>query len=204
MRSSTPNVDVHNAHCRALADEQNARIEAFTARIPSIVAEDRVYAENGQSVLGSGKLPEPSVMNKLAETADEIYGKVPLLMGSNCMRLHSYPSNAISFFSSGEDDPLGALLEFMVHATPSQHLADSIIRSPSHFLDKMSVTMTPHLANQDAPASGAFEVEGVPDTTDKVRGRMAWIQVPKEGNSGEMGLELVWKVCCIPDSDWSQ
>lgn len=192
MQSSTPNVNVHSEHCRKLVAETNARTEAFIARHRSLLdSADR------QFVLSNDKLSNSSLVDKLAEATDEIFGKVPHLMGSNCQRLHTYPSNAISVFSGGEDDPLGALLEFMVHATPSQHLADSIIQSPSHFLDKMSLTMTPHLTNHEAPAGGAFEVEGVPDATDKVRGRMAWIQIPKEGDSGEMGLELVWKVCAF-------
>lgn len=82
----------------------------------------------------------------------------------------------------------------MIHATPSSDLAQSIVESPQEYLDNMSFSMAHHLMNKDASIGQAIEVDGVPDATDKVRGRLAWVQVPKEGSNGETELELVWKV----------
>ena len=116
-------------------------------------------------------------------------GELPLLFSWNCGRLRKDSGIAPQ---SEYENPLTALLEFMVHATPSADLASTIHSSPREYLDKMSLTMAHHLHNVDAPASVTFEVSGVPDAIDKVRGRLAWMQVPK-ADGGEMGLELVWK-----------
>ena len=175
MRASSRNADVHKEYCSKLSYQFHSTQEAWSNYAEKLFS-------SGQTVI-----------------AEDMHRKTPLaklasLYAWNCETLHSDPNDNVSL-TGAEDEPLRALLEFMIHATPSAGLADSITRSPETFLKDMSITLTPHLINEGAPVSGAFEVDGVPDATDKVRGRMAWMQVPKDSNSRETGLELVWKVC---------
>ena len=151
------------------------------------------YSSGEQVTMGN--TPPQEYVEKASELARETLGSIPRLLGWNCLRLVAYSAESRAMASEYAETPQAALLAFMMHATPNEGLATSIYMSPSKHLDNMSLTFTPHLINEDTPASTAFEVHGVPDTTDKVKGRMAWVQVPKEGGNGEMGLELVWKVC---------
>ena len=191
MFTATPNVDVHDAHCRALLDELNARRESVQERLAALQAESGAAA-SGQTTMGNAVSDD--LRAEVVKLGWQSMGHVPRLADWNCRRLASMSTDSVDAASEYNEDPLAALLAFITHATPDEGLAQSISVAPSEYLESMSLTFAHHLTNENAPASAVFEVEGAPDTTDKVKGRMAWVQVPKEGGNGEMGLELVWKV----------
>ncbi|EKM51165.1 uncharacterized protein PHACADRAFT_263166 [Phanerochaete carnosa HHB-10118-sp] len=186
---------VQDKLCANLGTEYNSRWSQLRQRIESL----HPTRPDGQDPLTLAA-SDPAERQRLDSLATEILGQVPQLFSSNCDRLRHASSSAITP-QSEEENPLSALLAFMLHATPSSELASAIHSSPRKYLDGMMLTMAHHLHNTDAPASPAFEIDGVPDATDKVRGRLAWMQVPK-ADGGEMSLELVWKFDVPMADNW--
>jgi extracellular elastinolytic metalloproteinase len=100
-----------------------------------------------------------------------------------------------SKFASDFDDGMDlrpALLQFMVAATPSDDVVNSILGNFDSHVAKMMVTPTSHFASQGSPD---FLVNSVPDAINPVKAKLAYVQAPDvEGN---MHLVLVWKVCLV-------
>lgn len=145
----------------------------------------------GQTVLGS---EARSVASKA------VLGSLPHLYASNCEHVDApyYMAEQHSSFNSASNpgtEPLSAVLQFMVAATPNDGLSTAIMNDPTPFLDKMSLHMHHNLHSESgAPGGATLEIENVPGTIDKVKGRLAWVQVPND--QGKTNLELVWKVRC--------
>lgn len=126
-----------------------------------------------------------------------VLGPLPHLYASNCEHVDApyYMAQQHSSFNSESNpgaEPLSAVLQFMVAATPDDALSTSIMNDPTPFLDKMSLHMHHNLHSESGAGGANLEIEGVPGTIDKVKGRLAWVQVPN--NKGKTSLELVWKV----------
>ena len=176
-----------------MVKEYSERSDLLQERLDELASSEGIAASAmGQTTMGH-ELPQ-SFLDKASGLAKETVGHVARLVDWNCRRLATLSTDNLIAATEHDDDPLTALLAFVTHATPDEQLAQSISASPREFLENMSLTFAHHLTSEHAPASHVFEVDGVPDTTDKVKGRLAWMQVPKEGGNGEMGLELVWKV----------
>lgn len=115
-----------------------------------------------------GYRPCSACTEQVYAIATEMLGYLLLLSNQNCGRLRKESGIAPQ---SKDERPLAALLEPMFHAPLSATPASAICSSPHEHLDKMSLTMAHRLLNVDAPASTAFEVNCVPDATNKLRGR---------------------------------
>lgn len=190
---TTPNTNVHETHCRGLVEELSQREQLLHERLDELLSSQGVPGSAmGQMSMGNA-LPQ-QVLEEASKMAKETVGMLSYLAEWNCRRLATHSTQSLTAAGGYDENPLAALLAFVMHATPDEELAQSISTSPSGYLDTMSLTFAHHLTNENTPASTVFEVEGVPDATDKVKGRMAWVQVPKASGDGEMGLELVWKV----------
>ncbi len=87
-------------------------------------------------------------------------------------------------------DPTDALLQFMIAATPHEHLASKMMDRPQDYLSDMSIIPEPSLVD-DGRVSHKVTITGVPDAISPVKARMAFVQVPYEDS---VALELVWKV----------
>lgn len=186
--------NVHRSHCRVLDQIFWKQYEEWSTRVeadyPSFAFPT---THEGQTVMGDSKR---HLVEQVEAAFQESMGKIPVLLDWNCRRfkLGTYLEGTITSAPSyTPEDPFAALLEFMVHAMPSEELAYSIATSPEDYLHNMSIADS-HLTIDGPFASRTFEIDGVPDTVDKVRARLAWMQVPKEGSQREIDLELVWKV----------
>ncbi|GJE93515.1 fungalysin metallopeptidase-domain-containing protein [Phanerochaete sordida] len=184
--SQSDSEHVHAKVCSDLGAEYSARLTELHERSQALYPNPS-REKNAWTAYAN----DAAAREQLDALATEVVGEVGVLHTWNCHRLRRVSTD--SFAPQSEDEnPLTALLSFMLHATPSEKLAADIHASPRKYVDGMTLTIAHHLHNSDAPASPAFEISGVPDATDKVRGRLAWAQVPK-AEGGEMGLELVWK-----------
>lgn len=94
------------------------------------------------------------------------------------------------FAASSEDAFAGqALLQFMIAATPNAGLAESMMKSPSDYLNRMQFTYVHELTGESV--TPAFVIDNVPEAVNPVKAKMVYIQVPAGTTTS---LEAVWRV----------
>lgn len=120
---------------------------------------------------------------------------------SNCL-YHDLPESlSRDLFTSAADpaDFRPALLQFMIAATPKEHLADDIQANFGKYMKNMRISDVSHLASVGSPVE--FLVDNVPDTVNPVKVKLAYIQIPNKDEITS-SLHLVWKFVVEMNDNW--
>ncbi|KAL1741139.1 Fungalysin metallopeptidase-domain-containing protein [Schizophyllum fasciatum] len=162
----------HTQHCNSLTDEIVARYEALSrARSAS------------QTPLGN--------------IVEDIEDALPPLVSShhdNCL-YHDVP-HTLADKSKGDIE--GALLQFMIAATPNDDLVNDMLARYDEYVGKMST----HPVNSfTADESSHFVIDNVPDAVSPVKARMAYVQVPNADGTSTV-LRPVWKFEVEMQDNW--
>ena len=110
----------------------------------------------------------------------------------NCAQVETpFKMSAEGKFSASDEEAFAgqALLQFMIAATPNSGLAESMMKSPSDYLNKMQFTFVHHLSGHSVTPE--FVINGVPDAVSPVKAKMVYVQIPADGATT---LEAVWRV----------
>ncbi|OCH85090.1 hypothetical protein OBBRIDRAFT_763453, partial [Obba rivulosa] len=173
-------VDVHAAHCEALLEEMDSRIDAY---------EESLALESESSQVTLGKR--------------DVLGHISDLFEWNCAHVDTpYKlAETAGFVTDSPDDVRNvarAVLQFMVAATPRESLAQDIQARPLAYLDEIEIVSEAHLHGQRT--SIGVTLNNVPGAVAPVKADLALVQVPNE--DGEMTLELVWKFDVEMEDNW--
>jgi len=169
--------DPHAEHCSSLGYELEARIAAFNQQLAS---------QGEQVVLGAADLKEA-------------LAPLPELLEWNCEHVETpYLMSANPSLNGPEvADPATALLQFMIAATPSKALAESMINDPLSHIFRMGSSWETHFVGGHGAATAT--ITNVPGTVNPVKAKLAFAQVPVDGIST---LELVWKFEVEMEDNW--
>jgi len=96
------------------------------------------------------------------------------------------------------EDPRHALLQFMIAATPEDHMVQDILSKYDSYIDGMTSHMESRFVGGETH-SPVEVVHNVPDTVNPVKARLAYVQVP-DGDSTH--LDLVWKFEVEMKDNW--
>ena len=153
------------------------------------------HIDVSSTMFASEQVPLQSARKPIhLEELDHIYN-------SNCL-YHDLPESlSRDFFTSAADpaDFRPALLQFMIAATPNEHLADDIQAQFSKYMNNMHVSDMSHLDSVGSPVE--FIADNVPDAVSPVSVKMAYIQVPNKEKT-ETTLHLVWKFEVQMTDNW--
>ncbi|TRM66732.1 Fungalysin metallopeptidase-domain-containing protein [Schizophyllum amplum] len=146
----------HTEHCNSLTDELVTR-----------------YEELRRSRMANLQTP----MGNTVEEMEEALSPIVDAHHSNCL-YHDVP-HTLAHKSKGDIE--GALLQFMIAATPNDDLVNDMLARYDDYVSEMSA----HPVNSFAPGeSPYFMVNNVPDTVNPVKAKMAFVQIPTaEGDS---------------------
>ncbi|KAF7795913.1 hypothetical protein EIP86_007080 [Pleurotus ostreatoroseus] len=184
-------VDVHRDHCATLQQEFERRRSLFDQGLAALAA--------GGEISVQVSLFHEAAVRKLM---GDVFGDFGHIMGWNCDRQsvaeEMLKQGKVSVQDGFSIDPSDALLQFMITATPHEHLASKMMDRPQDFLSEMSVIPEASLVD-DGRLSYKVTVTGVPDAVSPVKARMALVQVPY-GDS--VALELVWKFEVEMEDNW--
>jgi extracellular elastinolytic metalloproteinase len=160
----------HEEFCDGLTDEIEMHHNSF-------------LASQGDQVVMGDSAPAPK--------ADKALKHLTHVHHSNC-RFQQLPTKMAAENARGDIDLRAALLQFMVAATPSDHVVNEILGNFEHYLSKMVEYMQggSHFAPSEEPTY--FMVDNVPDAVGPVKATLAYHQVP--GKDDSVHLSLVWKV----------
>lgn len=125
---------------------------------------------------------------KPSTASDSVNPVVQPLYEANCAQL-AVPH---AFHSSSGDiaDPREPLLQFMIAATPNEHVAEDILARYNAHVANMTSTLTHKLVGEGHEYLVEM-IENVPDAVAPVKTTIAYVQVP---HGEETVLSLVWKV----------
>ena len=96
------------------------------------------------------------------------------------------------------EDPRHALLQFMIAATPQEHMVQDILSKYDDYINQMTSYMDTHFVGGETHTPVEF-INNVPDAVNPVKTRLAFIQVP-DGDSTH--LDLVWKFEVEMKDNW--
>lgn len=96
------------------------------------------------------------------------------------------------------EDARHALLQFMVAATPQEHMVQDILSKYDEYINAMSSTFESRLVG-DGVETSIENISNVPDTVAPVKARLAYIQVP---HGDTTVLDLVWKFEVQMQDNW--
>ena len=96
------------------------------------------------------------------------------------------------------EDPRHALLQFMIAATPEDHMVQDILSKYDEYVDRMSSYMDSHFVGGETRIPIEL-IDNVPETVNPVKARLAYIQVP-DGDTTH--LDLVWKFEVEMKDNW--
>ncbi|KAF7328920.1 Extracellular metalloproteinase [Mycena venus] len=167
----------HQEFCDGLTDEIELNYNSFLATQPD------------QVVMGDSA-PTPKV--------DKALKHLTHVHHSNC-RFQQLPTDMAVQTAERDIDLRSALLQFMVAATPNDHVVNDILGNFEHYLSKMVEYMQGnHFAPSDEPAY--VMVDNVPDAVNPVKATLAYHQVP--GKDDSVHLSLVWKFEVEMQDNW--
>lgn len=118
-------------------------------------------------------------------------GDLPYFFDWNCAHVstpyfmahhHSFTAQDVNVLS----DPMRALLQFMIAATPNASLVQDIMENSAPFLAKVAPTWEMQFVGGEG--SITVLIDNVPDAVSSVKARLAFVQVP-QGES--TALELI-------------
>ncbi|KAJ6632572.1 extracellular elastinolytic metallo proteinase [Mycena sp. CBHHK59/15] len=167
----------HREFCEGLTDEIEMRYTSFLG------------SQSDQVVMGD---------SASAPTSDPALKHLTHLHHSNC-RFMDLPYNMAVQADVTDIEPRAALLQFMVAATPSDHVVNEILSNYEEHLEKMVWYTEHHFAPADEAMS--ILVENVPDAVSPVKGKLAYIQVPGKDDE-TVHLSLVWKFEVEMQDNW--
>ncbi|KAL1701153.1 Fungalysin metallopeptidase-domain-containing protein [Schizophyllum commune] len=154
----------HTQHCNSLTDEIVARYDALS----------RARSATTQTPLGN-----------VVEEIEEALSPPVNSHHDNCLH-HDVPH---SLADKSKGDIEGALLQFMIAATPNDDLVNDMLARYDDYVSKMST----HPVNSfTADESSHFVIDNVPDAVNPVKARMAYVQVPTADGRSTI-LRPVWK-----------
>ncbi|KAJ7675469.1 Fungalysin metallopeptidase-domain-containing protein [Mycena rosella] len=174
-------VDIRHPHqefCDGLTDEIEMHYTSFLA------------SQSDQEVMGdAASAPVPDAALK----------HLTHLHHSNC-RFQDIPST-LAAEAQGQDLELrAALLQFMIAATPSDHVVNDILSNYDSHLSKMvEYSESNHFAPSDEMPY--MMVENVPDAVNPVKAKLAYVQVPGKDDDS-VHLSLVWKFEVEMQDNW--
>ena len=96
------------------------------------------------------------------------------------------------------EDPRHALLQFMIAATPQEHMVQDILSKYDNYINQMTSYMDNHFVGGETHIPVEF-VNNVPETVNPVKARLAYIQVP---DGASTHLDLVWKFEVEMKDNW--
>ena len=164
----------HADYCSELANELDARIVHHKRQL------------NG----------EQTVIEDLAYYRDTIIRPLEHILESTC----AFADLPAKFLSKDHklEDPRHALLQFMIAATPEDHMVQDILSKYDEYINRMSSYMDSHFVGGETHIPIEL-IDNVPDTVSPVKARLAYIQVP-DGDSTH--LDLVWKFEVEMKDNW--
>ncbi|KAJ7902818.1 Fungalysin metallopeptidase-domain-containing protein [Mycena olivaceomarginata] len=166
----------HQEFCDGLTDEIDLHRDSF-------------LASSDQVVMGDSA-PSPKADAALKHLAHVHY--------SNC-RFQALPTDMAAKAQEKDLDLRTALLQFMVAATPNNHVVNDILGNFEHYLSQMGEYMGGNpFAPSDEPMF--FMVDNVPDAVNPVKATLAYHQVA--GKDDSVRLSLVWKFEVEMQDNW--
>lgn len=142
---------------------------------------------------------EQTVLGSSVDIKETTMGPIEHLYLSNCAHVNKPyqlakedPSVAGSI-----EDSKKALLQFMIAATPNDHVLQDILARYDHHLSNMVSSFETHLVGDHSVM--VEHINKVPDTVNPVKAKLAYVQVPK---GDKTVLNLVWKVRWTRTMTW--
>ncbi|KAF7291524.1 Extracellular metalloproteinase [Mycena kentingensis (nom. inval.)] len=164
--------------CDTLADDMEFRYTSF------------LQSADGQVVMGDAQE---------AAAPDAALRHLTHVHHSNCRHQQLPLVLAAQSPVGGDIDLRAALLQFMVAATPSDHVVNDILSNyDSHLSQMIEYSEGNHFAPSDEPTY--ILVDNVPDTVNPVKAKLAYVQVP--GKDDSVHLSLVWKFEVEMQDNW--
>lgn len=139
---------------------------------------------------------EQTIMEGLASYRDTFLRPLEYILESTCA-FTDLPEMLVSKDHKLED-PRHALLQFMIAATPEDHMVQDILSKYDEYIDRMSSYMDSHFVGSGTHVPIEL-IDNVPETVNPVKARLAYIQVP-DGDSTH--LDLVWKFEVEMKDNW--
>jgi extracellular elastinolytic metalloproteinase len=163
----------HSDYCSQLANEFDARNAHFKRQFG-----------------------EQTIVDELAFYRDTILRPLEHMFESSC----TFTDLPDKFLSKDHklEDPRHALLQFMIAATPEQHMVQDILSKYDDYINDMTSYMDTHFVGGETHLPVEL-ISNVPDTVNPVKARLAYIQVP-DGDSTH--LDLVWKFEVEMKDNW--
>jgi len=139
---------------------------------------------------------EQTIIEELASYRDTFLRPLEHILDSTC----AFTDLPDKFLSKDHklEDPRHALLQFMVAATPKDHMVQDILSKYDDYINNMSSYMDNHFVGDETHIPIEL-IHNVPETVNPVKARLAYIQVP-DGDS--IHLDLVWKFEVEMKDNW--
>ena len=142
------------------------------------------------------QLLEQTVIDDLTFYRDTILRPLEHLLESSC----TFTDLPDKFLSTDHklEDPRHALLQFMIAATPQDHMVQDILSKYDDYINEMTSYMDSRFVG-DGTHTPVELIDNVPEAVNPVKTRLAYIQVP-DGDSTQ--LDLVWKFEVEMKDNW--
>ena len=139
---------------------------------------------------------EQTILEGLASYRDTFLRPLEHILESTC----AFVDLPAKFLSKDHklEDPRHALLQFMIAATPEDHMVQDILSKYDDYINGMSSHMDTRFVGGETHTPVEL-IHNVPDTVNPVSARLAYIQVP-DGDSTH--LDLVWKFEVEMKDNW--
>ena len=137
-----------------------------------------------------------SILGDLASYRDTFLRPLEHILESSCA-FTDLPARLMSKDHKLED-PRHALLQFMIAATPEDHMVQDILSKYDNYIDGMSSHMDTRFVGGETHTPIEL-IHNVPEAVNPVKARLAYIQVP-DGDSTH--LDLVWKFEVEMKDNW--
>ncbi|KAF9652520.1 hypothetical protein BDM02DRAFT_3183556 [Thelephora ganbajun] len=164
----------HADYCSQLANELDVRNDHYKRQL------------NG----------EQTIIEELAFYRDTILRPLEYMLESSC----AFTDLPDKFLPKDHklEDPRHALLQFMIAATPEDHMVQDILSRYDDYINRMSSYMDNKFVGGETHIPIEL-IHNVPEAVNPVKARLAYIQVP-DGNSAH--LDLVWKFEVEMKDNW--
>ena len=137
-----------------------------------------------------------TIIEELAFYRDNLLRPLEHILESTC----AFTDLPDKFLSKDHklEDPRHALLQFMIAATPEDHMVQDILSKYDDYINDMFSYMDSRFIGSETHTPIEL-IHNVPDTVNPVKARLAYIQVP-DGDSTH--LDLVWKFEVEMKDNW--
>jgi extracellular elastinolytic metalloproteinase len=139
---------------------------------------------------------EQTIMEELTLYRDNLLRPLEHILESTCAFV-DLPNKFLSKDHKLED-PRHALLQFMIAATPEDHMVQDILSKYDEYIVRMSSHMDSHFVGSETHIPIEI-IDNVPETVNPVKARLAYIQIP-DGDTTH--LDLVWKFEVEMKDNW--